>query len=57
MKTVRMRHFLSPVDIMPLTIQIVKSGNITVAITGQPPFIAAHDTNVLDIKYISFSYV
>lgn len=57
MKTIRMRHFLSPVDIMPLTIRIHKSGNISVAITGQPPFIVAHDSNVLDIKYLSFSYV
>lgn len=57
MKTIRMRHFLSPIDIMPLTIRIHKSGNISVAITGQQPFIVAHDSNVLDIKYISFSYV
>lgn len=57
MKTVRMRHFLSPVDIMPLAIRILKSGNISVAITGQPPFIMTHDSNVLDIKYLSFSYV
>lgn len=57
MKTVRMRHFLSPVDVMPLTIRILKSGNITVSIADQPPFIEAHDSNVLDINYLSFSYV
>lgn len=57
MKTMRMRHFLSPVDIMPLTIRILKSGNISVAITGQPPFIVANDSNVLDVKFLSFSYV
>lgn len=57
MKTVRMKNFLSPIDIMPLTIRILKSGNISVAITGQPPFITAQDANVLDIKYLSFSYV
>lgn len=54
LKTMRVKSFLSSTDVMPLTIRITKSGNISVAITGQPPFIAASDPNVLDIKYISF---
>lgn len=57
LKTTRVKNFLSSTDVMPLTVRIMKSGNISVAITGQPPFITAFDPNVLDIKYISFRFV
>lgn len=39
---------------MPLNIRILRSGNISVSITGQQPFITAIDRNVLDVKYLSF---
>lgn len=54
--TKRMNSFLSSTDVMPLTVRILKSGNISVAITGQLPFLTAFDPNVLDIKYISFRF-
>lgn len=57
LKTIQMLRFLSPTDIMPLTIQILRSGNISVAITGRPPFITAFDRNVLDVNYLSFRFV
>lgn len=56
LKTMRMKNFLAPTDLMPLTLRISKAGNISVSITGQPPFISAMDPNVLDIKYISFRF-
>ncbi|XP_031620035.1 acetylcholine receptor subunit beta-like 2 [Contarinia nasturtii] len=56
LKTMRMKNFLSQTDVMPLTVVITKSGNISITITGQSsPFLSAFDPNVLDIKYISFS--
>lgn len=56
LKTMRVKSFLSSTDVMPLTIRITKSGNISIAITGQPPFISAYDPTVIDIKYISFRF-
>lgn len=56
LKTMRVKNFLSPTDVMPLTVRILKTGNISISITGQPPFISAFDPNVLDIKYISFRW-
>lgn len=44
-------------DITPLTLRITKSGNISVAITGQPSFVSYFDKDLLPIKYISFRFV
>lgn len=58
LKTMRVNNFLSPTDVMPLTVRITKSGNISVTITGHSsPFISAFDQNVLDIKFISFRLI
>lgn len=55
LKTLRMRGFLSAIDIVPLTIRLTKTGTISVSVTGQStPFIEANDSNVIDVKYISF---
>lgn len=54
LKTIKIRRFLSATEIMPLTIRVTKSGNISVAIANQLPFLSAHDPHVLDIKYLSF---
>lgn len=44
-------------DVTPLTLRLTKSGNISVAITGQPPFMSYFDKDLLPIKYISFRFV
>lgn len=44
-------------DITPITLCITKLGNISVAITGQLPFISAHDSDLLHVKFIGFRFV
>lgn len=56
LKTLRLLGLLSPVDPLPLTIQILNSGLISVNVTGQnTSIIAANDTKLLPVKYLSFS--
>lgn len=39
------------------TVRANKSGNITIAITGQPAFISYFDKDLWPLKYISFRFV
>lgn len=55
LKSVRMKGFLSAIEVVPLTIRVVRNGTISVSVTGQKsPFIAYNDTDVINVQYISF---
>lgn len=55
LKSVRMKGFLSGIEIIPLTVHIVRNGTISVSVTGQQsPFIAYNDSDVINVQYISF---
>lgn len=57
LKSVRTKGFLSPIEITPLTIQVMRNGTISVSVTGiEAPFISYNDTTVVDVQYISFRY-
>lgn len=57
LKSIAYDNIIYSTDITPLTLRITKLGNISVAITGQPPFISYFDSDLLPIKYISFRFV
>lgn len=51
-----MKGFLSGIEITPLTVRVLRNGTISVAVTGQPrPFLAYNDTDVINVRFISFS--
>lgn len=57
LQSVRNKGFLSPIEITPLTIRVMRNGTISVSLTGkEPPFLSYNDTNVVDVQYISFRY-
>lgn len=57
LKSIAYDNIIYSTDITPLTLRITKSGNISVAITSQPPFISYFDGDLLPVKYISFRFV
>lgn len=51
-----MKGFLSPIEITPLTVRIIRNGTITVSVTGQTvPFLSYNDSDVLNVQFISFT--
>lgn len=57
LKSIAYENIIYSTDITPLTLRITRLGNISVAITGQSPFISYFDSDLLPVQYISFRFV